>query len=147
MGVQPSIKTGAVGDFSTWINRKVEWKAFGVLFDLEGVLAMIPAERRGRHKLSLSVAGDPAWLTAKQARQHVAEWGGVAGLKAGNVLIDNCRYGFVSAGPCSCNVPMPGEPGEWSHEECEWDVPTWFWSNFIDLEALEDWDDWHEFTA
>lgn len=75
----------------------MEWKAFGVLFDLEGVLAMIPAERRGRHKLSLSVAGDPAWATAKQARQHVAEWGGVAGLKAGNVLIDNCRYGFVSA--------------------------------------------------
>src|SRR3954464_12515986 len=91
------VQDWSVGDFSTWINRKVESKAFGVLFDLEGVLAKIPAERRGGHRLSLSVAGDPAWATAKQARQHVAEWGGVAGLKAGNVLIDNCRYGFVAA--------------------------------------------------
>ena len=65
----------SVGDFSTWINRKVECKAFGVLFDLEGVLAMIPAERRGDHRLSLSVAGDPAWLTANQARQHLGELG------------------------------------------------------------------------
>src|SRR5215203_5691464 len=38
----------AAGDFSTWLNRKVECKAFGVLFELEGVLAMIPWERRGR---------------------------------------------------------------------------------------------------
>jgi hypothetical protein len=134
----------AAGDFSTWLNRKVECKAFGVLFELEGVLAMIPWERRGGHRLSLSVAGDPAWVTAKQARQHVGGWGGVAGSKAGNVLIDNCRYGFVSARAVLMQRADGGRAGEWSHEECEWDVPTWFWSNFIDLEALEDWDDWHE---
>ena len=69
------VQDWSVGDFSTWINQKVECKAFGVLFDLEGVLAMIPAERRGGHRLSLSVAGDPAWATAKQARQHVGELG------------------------------------------------------------------------
>ena len=35
-----------------------------------------------------------------------------------------------------------GRPGEWSLEEREWDVPAWFWSNFIDLE-VEDWNDWN----
>jgi len=50
----------------------------------------------------------------------------------------------VGSGRAHATCRWRGEPGEWSHEECEWDVPTWFWSNFIDLEALEDWDDWHE---
>src|SRR6188474_3043240 len=77
----------AVGDFSTWLNRKVECKAFEVLFDLEGVLAMIPAERRGDHRLSLSVAGDPAWLTAHQARQRVGSSVGLADAKARTLLI------------------------------------------------------------
>src|SRR5215213_3340496 len=72
----------AVGDFSTWLNRKVECKAFGVLFDLEGVLAMIPAQRRGDHRLSLSVAGDPAWLTAHQAGQRLGSSAGLADGKA-----------------------------------------------------------------
>jgi hypothetical protein len=133
----------SVGDFSTWINRKVECKAFGVQFDLEGVLAMIPAERRGDHRLSLSVAGDPAWLTAHQARQRVGSSAGLADARARTLLIDNCRLGFLSARVVLMQRSDARRPGEWSHEEREWDVPAWFWSNFIDLE-VEDWNDWSD---
>jgi hypothetical protein len=56
-------------------------------------------------------------------------------------VIDNCRLGFLSARAVLMQRSDAGRPGEWSHEEREWDVPAWFWSNFIDLQ-LEDWDDW-----
>jgi hypothetical protein len=41
-GHEALIQDWPVGDFSTWLDRKVEWRAFGVLFDLEGVLAISP---------------------------------------------------------------------------------------------------------
>ena len=104
---------------------------------------MIPAQRRGDHRLSLSVAGDPAWLTAHQAGQRLGSSAGLADGKARTALIDNCRLGFVSARAVLMQRSDAGRPGEWSLEEREWDVPAWFWSNFIDLE-VEDWNDWSD---
>jgi hypothetical protein len=34
------------GDFSTWIEGKAQCKAFGVQFGLDGLLEMLPVERR-----------------------------------------------------------------------------------------------------
>ena len=78
--------------------------------------AMIPAERRAGYSLSLSVAGDPAWATAKQALRYVYGPGGVAVLNAGSVLIDNCRLGFVSAKAVLMQRADGGRAGTWSHE-------------------------------
>lgn len=54
----------AAGDFSTWIEHKHEIKAFGVEFELGGVLETLPLERRGEVAARFSVAGHQDWLSA-----------------------------------------------------------------------------------
>ena len=109
----------AVGDFSTWLNRKVECKAFGVLFDLEGVLAMIPAQRRGRSQaqplggqaIRPWAYGAPGGDNASASSAWPGRWEGEE-----RALIDNCRL------RTSCQLRAVlmqrcrrrGEPGEWS---------------------------------
>lgn len=73
----------ATGDFSTWIDRRVHWQAFGISFALDDVLEMLPVERRAIAARSVSVVGNPGWLSAKEARRFTYEKGGINPVQAG----------------------------------------------------------------
>lgn len=131
----------ATGDFSTWIKRQVHWRAFGVLFALPDVLEMLPPERRAIAARSMSVAGNPKWLSAKEARRYTYEKGGANPVHAPRVLIDQCRLGFVNARAVLFQRADGGRPSNWSAEEREWDIPQWFWENFTQTDASsQDWE-------
>ena len=117
------------GDFSTWIDHRVEWRAFGVAFDFDGVLAMVPAERRACRARELSVAGDPGWASAREAREIACAIGGLDIETAGRVLINHGQLGFIAARAVSMQRTDDHHPHK-KIDTREWDVPTWFWSNF-----------------
>ena len=132
----------ASGDFSTWIDRTVEWKAFGVTFALSGVLEMLPFERRGLTALSLSVAGNANWISAIEARKFAYNEGGVNPTRAATAVIEQAKLGFLTARA----VLAQGSKGgvhkiDWDWEAREWDVPLWFWGGFTDeSSSSQSWD-------
>jgi hypothetical protein len=117
------------GDFGTWQDNQVEWRAFGVVFDLDGVLAMVPAGRRARLARDLSVASDPAWASSREAWQIARIVGGLDPETAGRVLINQCELGFIAARAVSVRRTGGNAPPE-EREHREWDIPVWFWSSF-----------------
>lgn len=118
------------GDFSTWIASAHQYHAFGVMFPLGDVLAMLPFERRAIIARQLSVAGSPDWLSAKDARQVLYTQLHNPGL-AGAAIVEQGRLGFVAARAVLAQGAGPStSSGRWDWEEREWDIPTWFWTEF-----------------
>ncbi len=115
------------GDFATWKDDQY-YQVFGARFPLSGLLAMLPFEKKPMVARSLSVAGNPNWVPARQARAMV-----FADLKmhrhGSDFLIEQASLGFIAARAISASgyKKRAGErlTGPW--EEREWDVPTSFW--------------------
>lgn len=131
----------ARGDFSTWIDRDVEARAFGVQFDFDGLRKLLPPEKVALALRELSVSSDPAWISAQEARRFMYERVGAPPTSAGPRLLDQCRLGFVPARAQLMQRRMYANSNKWSAEEREWDVPEWFWTNFTRTESSsQDWD-------
>lgn len=110
----------------------VDCQAFGVSFDLRGVLAALPAVEAAAATRSLSVAGNPEWLPAKAALRFAIEKLGARPDLAGEMLIDQSRLGLASARAILMQGSTTGARGQWTQEVREWDVPTWVWEDFLD---------------
>lgn len=108
-----------VGDFSTWIDRQVECRAFGVCFSLGGLRDMLAPEISATLARQLSVAGNAAWMTAKAARAFMYGELGKNPLVAGECLLDQCRLGFVVARAVLMQRADGQDPDEWSAAERE----------------------------
>jgi hypothetical protein len=130
------------GDFSTWIDHAEHWQAFGVTIELDGVLEMLPFERRAIVTRELSVAADPAWVPAREVRRFVYEVTNINPVSAGRFVIDRARLGFLTARA----VLAQGSHGtrhanDWSWQFREWDIPAWFWINFTsEASSSQDWE-------
>ncbi len=128
------------GDFGTWIDGE-HWQAFGVTFALEGLLDMIDFERRPLVRHSWSVASNPDWVTAQDARAFVYNEIGAQPALAGAILLDKCRLGFVASRAVLAQHSTNADSGRWQLEEREWDVPLWFWERFtVNGSSSQDWE-------
>jgi hypothetical protein len=117
------------GDFETWIDQKVQCKAFGVTFALSEVLEIVPFERRALIARSLSVAGDPDWVSAKEALRLSFE--AANKLKPGEAILELARLGFVSGKAVNLLAYRRGPTEhEILWEQREWDIEPWFWQDF-----------------
>ena len=129
------------GDFSTWIDRKLHWRGYGVRFALDDLLKLIPFEEHAATRRRLSVAGNPAWVSAREARRFAYDQAGVQPVKAGKAVVKQCRFGFISARAVEMRFARGSKPGDWTEEAREWDIPTWFWEDFTMQEASsQDWE-------
>ena len=117
------------GDFDTWIDQKIQCKAFGVTIALSGILEMVAFEKRALIARSLSVAGDPDWITAKEARRLSFEASNKT--NASEAILELARLGFVSGRAVSLEAyrQTPTEH-EIRWEQREWDIEPWFWQEF-----------------
>lgn len=130
----------ARGDFSTWIDKKLEYKVFGVEFDLEGLKAMLPPERAAVVGKELSVIGDPTWVVAMEARRQLYLSNFASPTTADRVLIGHCRLGFVLGRALLMEQSTHGRDAARKYEEREWDIPTWFWQEFTHHgSSAQDW--------
>lgn len=124
----------AVGDFSTWIDRKHHIQVFGVEFDLADILQLIPAESRGSALAQLSVAGNKDWIAANGAVGLLAPSALRPARSAEQRLIEAARLGFVAVKAVEATGSKTGFSG-WSWREREWDVPAWFWEDYTGSES------------
>lgn len=117
----------AIGDFSNSIDQPVNWQAFGVMFDLDGIREMLSPESSAIIARDLSVAGNNQWITTNAARIFISNNFGQSENSAGISLIDQCRLGFVAARA----VEMRQNVDQYVTADArEWDIPVWFWEEF-----------------
>lgn len=116
-----------IGDFTTWIDHAEHWRAYGVRFALDDLLTLIPFEEQAAARLRLSVAGNAAWVSAREARRFANDEARLQPLTAGSTIIAQCRLGFVSARAVEMLFEAGSKKNAVSIEAREWDVPTWFW--------------------
>ena len=131
-----------LGDFSTWIDRREHWQAFGVSFALDGILDMLPADRRALTAYSLSVAGNMDWLPAREARQVVSGEYDRHPMQAAPAIIEMAKLGFIAGRAVLFQgVDDRRNHFDWDAQEREWDITGWFWSGFtLDGESAQDWE-------
>lgn len=131
----------ATGDFSTWIDHRIHMQAFGVSFGLDGLLELLPVERRAIVAKSVSVVAKPEWLSANEARRFAYERAGINPNVATVAILDACRLGYVTARAVMMQRADGGKPANWTWVEREWDIPVWFWDNFTGPESSsQNWD-------
>ena len=118
------------GDFATWIDRDQRIEAFGVKFALDDVLEMIAVERRPIVARNLSVAGNPAWVSAQEALRICYSDYGHNPVSAREAIIVQAKLGFIVARAVSAEGGSYDRNGPPKWNEREWDVPTWFWNSF-----------------
>lgn len=130
------------GDFSTWIDREKQVFAFGVTFALSAILDMVAYEDRALIARKLSVAGSAQWITAKEARRLAYNRFHHNPMSAGTAIVNQARLGFVGARAVLAQGSFGGpSESDWSWEEREWDVPTWYWCEFTDRDrSSQDWE-------
>jgi hypothetical protein len=130
------------GDFETWIDHKIHCKAFGVTIALSGILEMVPFEKRALLARSLSVAGDPDWVSAKEARLLSFKTSNPA--KAGDAILELARLGFVSGRAVKLEAYRQG-PSEFETlwEQREWDIEPFNTScSLASIFIVDHWQHW-----
>lgn len=130
------------GDFATWIDGTDQYRAFGVSFSLDGLLEMLPFEGRAAAARQMSVASDPAWVTARDAPQFAFAKAGFEFYDPETAIIARARLGFITAR--AVQVDRADDPQRTGRlglvkQEREWDVPDWFWQNFTGQGFFQDW--------
>src|SRR3954447_6619756 len=129
------------GDFSTWIDRTYEWKAFGVEFDFFGLKEMLSAVRAADFARRLSVVGNPDWVSARGAREFAWESLNANAAAAGDTVLQHVKLGFVPGRAVLMQRSATRNASNWDLEEREWDIPDWFWENFVTEGAsAQDWE-------
>jgi hypothetical protein len=129
------------GDFETSIRAKYRVTAFGVTFALSGILDMLPAEKRAELKRSLTVAGNAAWITAREALRHTIETWKLSEPKAQALLIESGRLGQVQSRALLAQLSVGDDRAKgWAWEEHEWDVADFFWQSVDDMRLHQDFD-------
>ena len=129
------------GDFSTWIDQKIHMQAFGVSFGLDGVLELLPIERRAVVAKSVSIVAKPEWLSATEARRFAHERARINPNIGTVAILDACRLGYVTARAVMMRRADGGRPEIWTQVEREWPIPVWFWDNFTGADSSsQDWD-------
>jgi len=130
-----------VGDFSTWIDSKEHWRAYGVRFALDDLLKLIPFEEQGVTRLRLSVAGNPTWASAREAQRFAYNEAQFPPVSAGSSIIAQCRLGFILARAVEMQLSRGSGSDDWTSAAREWDVPTWFWDRFtVPNASTQDWE-------
>ena len=127
------------GYFSNVIDGSIEIYAWGVTIELSGILQMLPAEERGLIARSLSVAGDPDWLPAIDARRLC--FSVVNPTNAALWLIEQACLGFVTARTVKAEMKRAAHNDHCMWAEREWYIPVWFWENFTKIaSSRQNWD-------
>ena len=129
------------GDFSTWIDSKIEVKAFGVSFDFLTLSELVPADKQAQALRAVSVLSSEDWLSAHGLIRLMYDKHGPN--KASAALMEACRLGQISGRAMRATGEgrqrTPGHRGgDWA--ALEWDIPLWFWRDFTDPEKSNcDW--------
>jgi len=122
------------GDFTTWIDKKHEVKAFGVSFDFTTISDLVPADRQATALRRVSVIGHEDWISAQALATLVLRT--FTSRMGTDALDEACRLGQLGAR--AMRATSRYERGgifvpRWT--AVEWDVPLWFWRDFMNARS------------
>jgi hypothetical protein len=125
------------GDFTNCIDGELDVDVYGLDIELSGILDMVPFEQRGMVLRSISVAGNPDWISARDAYARCFD--SRSPNNAGRWLIDQASLGFLVARAVQAErLPrVSGTKPTWI--EREWDVPAWFWDHCRGRDTTSSW--------
>jgi hypothetical protein len=118
------------------------FRAYGVSFELKGVLELLPVEQRAQAARHFSVIGDPAWIGAREAKLFAFSEGGFQPKGAEEAILSRARLSLISAKTILMerrDKPSPNSRPGLDRDEREWVVPDWFWKGFTDSGSSQDW--------
>ena len=129
------------GDFATWIDQKIEVKAFGVSFDFVALSDLVSPEKKADSLRSISVIGEDDWISSGDLYRRLLEKHGPGG-KARLKLEDALSLGQISGRALRATryrAPLRGEEyAIWG--AIEWDLPSSTWQAFTSSrECKFDW--------
>ncbi len=127
------------GDFSTWIDERIECRAFGVEFMRSDVIAML-AKKADTHAAPQVSPGN--YMPASACLEELkVSFGGDAG-RAAEVILANCRAGLVPSRCAKLTWRVTDRYGSETHETESCAVPDWAWEEcFIADSAILNWQD------
>lgn len=117
------------GDFSTWIDGKINVKAFDVSFDFAALTELVPADQQASAMRKISVVGSENWISASQLHRLMASKGGPFAAK----LLEACQLGQIAGRAMRATRTRDGrgtQPDFPVWGAIEWDVPIYFWREF-----------------
>ena len=117
------------GDFSTWIKKTTHLQAFDVAFDFVELCNLVPASDRATAMAEISVAGNPEWLTAREASRLVLRLDGV--VSSLQAIVEYCRTSHVVARAFRMEMKHRMRGEGIIDTKIGWDVPLWFWRDFM----------------
>ena len=128
------------GDFSTWIDQKVEVKAFGVSFDFTALSELVSADKQAAALRRISVIADDNWISASKLNRLMATKGGPFEAK----LLEACQLGQIAGRAMRARCFVRGvrtmDPNRYKWGAIEWDIPLYYWRDFATKQhARNDW--------
>lgn len=128
-----------VGDFATWIDKKIEVKAFGVSFDFTPLSELVPADKQASALRRISVIANEEWISASELFRAMSAKGGPFAAK----LLEACQLGQIAGRAMRAKRFRQGgmsEPDRHVWGAIEWDIPLYFWRDFATSNhAKNDW--------
>lgn len=135
------------GDFSTWIDKRFEIKAFGVSFDFLAISELVTADKQATAMRAISVIAEENWISAQDLHRLISQR--VNPSMSGAQIIEACKLGQLAgraaraAGEIANKKAKDHQAKEWA--AIEWDIPLWFWRNFTEPDKSNQ--DWQMGTA
>lgn len=121
------------GDFSTWIDRKVEVKAFGVSFDFLAISNLVSADKQADAMRSISVVAESDWISSYDLVRLMYQKHSPT--KVSEAMLEATRLGLIAGRAMRALGEGNGKFRDSSGPKwaaIEWDIPLWFWRSFTE---------------
>lgn len=124
------------GDFSTWINRTYQWKAYGVRFNRADIEALLPKRERATFPRTQPGNYAPAATCLRELQTAL----GCSSETAEQLILRACRAGVVPARCADMRCRVLDRHGEHESGDTDVAVPQWFWEDCLDSkDAILNW--------
>ena len=122
------------GDFSTWLNRSVQCRAYGVTFKEADIEAMMPPNH-GNDRLD-----GVGFASSANCVSKVCELASVDAQTAVRGLIKHCAAGLIASECSRFWWRVTDRYDDEFEEELEGSIPDWFWEKCADhSDTIFDW--------
>jgi hypothetical protein len=119
------------GDFSTWINRTWQWKAYGVRFSRDDIEAMLPQ----RERLVFARMAPGNYAPAATCLRELHTTLGCDEAAAERLILRGCRAGLIPGRCARIQCRVRDRYGEKEEEDTNVAVPQWFWEECLEGEG------------
>lgn len=125
------------GDFSTWINKQVEWRAYGVTFRASDIDAIASPKSDTRNAFRDETGN---FEPSRRCIEEVCDQTGLSDLEVVERVSAHCTAGFIASRCEKITWRVIDRYGSVTHEEDDGPVPDWFWEKCVpNPDTIFDW--------